>query len=308
MTRYDISELANDANSLIDRLDVTHSVHSDNVNIICLNVCGLVTKSHYPEFKDLMNNYYINMCFTESKTDDTDQVDIPGFEIYMKNRFKFKRVRSGGITPAIREHLHNYIHEIDSNSRYVKWFKLDKNAFNEGGDILFGIVYIPPENSSYCVGDPYGELEQEYVRLSASYDFVCLLGDFNARTSASDDYIEISKNDDAVVHEILENNDQLDVFTNFNIPLKRKSRDERKNNFGNQLLDMCKYNDLFICNGRMGDDKNTGEFTCKNVSVVDYVIGSSKFLTIVETFSVLEFSKLLSDAHRIVLCHCHCHL
>ena len=77
-------------------------------------------------------------------------------------------------------------------------------------------------------------------------------------TLASDDYIEISKNDDDVFHEILEKNDQLDVFTNFKIPLKRESRDERKNNFGNQLLDMCKYNDLFICNCRMGDDKNTG--------------------------------------------------
>ena len=60
---------------------------------------------------------------------------------------------------------------------------------------------------------------------------------------------------------------------------------------------MCKCNDLFICNGRLGDDKDD-EFTCKNVSVVDYVIGSSDLLKIVDTFSVLEFSKLLSDAHR----------
>ena len=41
-----------------------------------------------------MNNYDI-LCFTESKTDDTDQVDTLGFEIYMKNRFKFKRDQAG---------------------------------------------------------------------------------------------------------------------------------------------------------------------------------------------------------------------
>ena len=273
-----------------------HAVHIDNLNILCLNVCGLVTKSQYPEFNDLIAKYDI-LCFTESKTDDTDHINLPGFEIYMKNRFKFKRIRSGGITLAVKCHLANYIHEIDTNSKYVKWFKLDKHAFEVGGDILFGIVYIPPENSSYCIGEPYSELEQEYLRLSDPYDYVCLLGDFNARTSNCSDFIQIDGDDDDLLNEMLENNTQLDVFTNLDIPLNRKSRDARKNNFGNQLLEMCKYNDLFICNGRMGDDTD-GEFTCKNVSVVDYVIGSSDLLKIVDTFSVLEFSKLLSDAHR----------
>ena len=64
---------------------------------------------------------------------------------------------------------------MDTNSKYVKWFKLEKHALEAGGDIIFGIVYIPPENSSYCIWEPYNELEQEYLRLSVAYDYVCLI-------------------------------------------------------------------------------------------------------------------------------------
>ena len=74
------------------------------------------------------------------------------------------------------------------------------------------------------------------------------------------DFIQID-DEDGLLDEMLENNTQMDIFTNLNISLNRKRRDVRKNNFGNQLLEVCKYNDHFICNGRLGDDKD-GEFTC----------------------------------------------
>jgi hypothetical protein len=54
--------------------------------------------------------------------------------------------------------------------------------------------------------------------------------------------------------------------------------DHRKNNFGNLLLEFCKYNNMFICNGRMCNDKGVSKFTSKDASVVDYVIGSISFL------------------------------
>ena len=74
--------------------------------------------------------------------------------------------------------------------------------------------------------------------------------------------------------------------------------DKRKNNFGNQLLEFCKCNNMFICNGRVGDDSDCGKFTSKNSSVVDYVICSSDLLKHVQNFSVLDFSKLYSDVHN----------
>ncbi|CAC5393509.1 unnamed protein product [Mytilus coruscus] len=93
------------------------------------------------------------------------------------------------------------------------------------------------------------------------------------------------------------NDVSLNTLASSNINISRKSMDKKKNNFGNIFLQLYRANDLFICNGRIGDDKGKGQFTCKNVSVVDYVIGSANFLTLLQNFSILETSKLFSDAH-----------
>jgi hypothetical protein len=63
------------------------------------------------------------------------------------------------------------------------------------------------------------------------------------------------------------------------------------------LLDLCKDNDLFIINGRIGNDKGIGKLTCNNSSVVDYVISSVDFFKHIVNFSINEFSKLFSDVH-----------
>jgi hypothetical protein len=54
---------------------------------------------------------------------------------------------------------------------------------------------------------------------------------------------------------------------------------------------------LSIVNGRIGGDKNIGKLTCKNSSIVDYVISSVDFLKCIVDMDVLEFSKLYSDVH-----------
>ena len=64
-----------------------------------------------------------------------------------------------------------------------------------------------------------------------------------------------------------------------------------KNHYGSRLLDLCKGNDLFIINGRIG------KLIGKNSSVVDYVISSVDFLKHIVNFSICEFSKLFSDVH-----------
>jgi hypothetical protein len=50
------------------------------------------------------------------------------------------------------------------------------------------------------------------------------------------------------------------------------------------ILEFCKYNNMFICNGRMCNDKGVGKFTSKDASVVDYVIGSISFLKLGYTY------------------------
>jgi hypothetical protein len=56
------------------------------------------------------------------------------------------------------------------------------------------------------------------------------------------------------------------------------------------IPNICKGNNLFIINGRIGNDKGIGKLTCKNSSV-DYVISSVDFLKHIVNVSINEFSK-----------------
>jgi hypothetical protein len=42
--------------------------------------------------------------------------------------------------------------------------------------------------------------------------------------------------------------------------------DKGKNNSGKLLINLCKGQNLFIMNGRVGSDINIGELTCRNAS------------------------------------------
>jgi hypothetical protein len=42
----------------------------------------------------------------------------------------------------------------------------------------------------YCVGDPFSEIENEFLNFSTNYNYICLFGDFNARTAEEPDFVE----------------------------------------------------------------------------------------------------------------------
>ena len=67
----------------------------------------------------------------------------------------------------------------------------------------------------------------------------------------------------------------LRFLKSLNIPTERKNADLHTNSYGYQLIEFCKNNDLFILNGRVGDDVNPPKLTCKNSSTVDYVISTA---------------------------------
>ena len=52
---------------------------------------------------------------------------------------------------------------------------------------------------------------------------------------------------------------------------------------------------MFIVNGRVGNDKHIGRFTCRNPSVVHYCITSPELLKLLFDFDILESSKQFSD-------------
>ena len=74
------------------------------VNIVYLNVCGLKTRLCFPIFLHFINQYDI-LCFVETKLDDIDKIDIPGYILYTNNRYLKSCVKSGGICLAVRNNL-----------------------------------------------------------------------------------------------------------------------------------------------------------------------------------------------------------
>ncbi|CAG2216217.1 unnamed protein product [Mytilus edulis] len=214
----------------------------------------------YPEFIELIQNYDI-LCFVETKTDDVDEINIPGYTVKMKNRCKFANVKSGGIILAYKSNLSEHIHPIETDSKYIFWFKIDKKMFHLCQDIIFGIVYIPPENSSYCIGDPFNEIEHELLMFSSDHSYICLLGDFNARTGEDLDFTEVTYDEFSGMFDL--NDVSLNTLASSNINISRKSMDEKKNNFGNIFLQLCRANNLFICNGRIGMTKTKANLHVK---------------------------------------------
>lgn len=84
------------------------------------------------------------VCFVESKTDDIDIINFEGYQFNMKNRKPFAKVKSGGIIIGYKNELSSEITILQTDSKFVSWFKISSQLFNLDEDIVFGVVYIPP--------------------------------------------------------------------------------------------------------------------------------------------------------------------
>jgi hypothetical protein len=83
----------------------------------------------------------------------------------------------------------------------------------------------------------------------------CIFGDFNARTGFLSDFVDfdkyvINENFDAITmqHIVMNNLDE------FGFPVERFSFDSKCNNYGQRLIQLCKSANIFIGNGRCGND------------------------------------------------------
>ena len=87
----------------------------------------------------------------------------------------------------------------------------------------------------------------------------CMVGDFNARTGVlqdTDDY------DDTAARICgLDNIDTADHIQRglHNFHYDRNNQDKKVNNSGRMLIELCKFFNLCLANGRIG---NEGDFTC----------------------------------------------
>lgn len=257
----------------------------------------------YPEFVNLLNKHDI-LCLTETKTDDLDEINHENFIFHIKNRKKISNFRSGGIALGYRKSLQKFIHPIKTDCQFVLWFSIDGKCFNISENVIIGIVYIPPINTLYTSEDAMSEIESEFHNFQINTNHIFLVGDFNSRIGKENDFYEFSEFDEHVSEDFIDVNEFNNVtfLDTLNIPRKRNSQDLVVNSYGRKLLDFCKNNNMYVLNGRVGKDR-IGKVTCKNISVVDYVVSSASSFCQIYGFEVLDFCKLFSDVHS-PLCLC----
>ncbi|VDI15733.1 Hypothetical predicted protein [Mytilus galloprovincialis] len=163
--------------------------------------------------------------------------------------------------------------------------------------ISLGLFIFHRKTQKYSSPDAFREIETDILKFSTKCKYMCLNGDFNSRTSTDADFIPTDGNDISDIlnlPEIAENDTYK--FEIYNIPIARNNKDKTKNNYGKLLLDLCKFTNMYIINGRIGENM-AGERTSKNAAVVDYFIGSLDFINIISNSKVLDFSCLYSDIH-----------
>ena len=102
------------------------------------------------------------------------------------------------------------------------------------------------------------------MSVCSSHKYVLLAGDFNARTSELRDFTE---NDEFLADIFYFDSETCNFFSQanslepYNIAITRQSHDKHTNNHGYKLIDICKNNNIFILNGRFGNDRGMGGYT-----------------------------------------------
>ena len=183
------------------------------------------------------------------------------------------------------------------------WAKLE---LCDNVHFILGNVYVPNESSIHYDEEWHNGISSDIIYLSNySLPFV-LIGDFNARTGTMCDFFD--EVDESTVKEcgldlardlpgMYSAKEDLEMM---GIELVRHNMDKCINNNGRKLVELCQVFNFTILNGRFGDDKGVGEYTCttaRGQSVIDYTLMSSELLPIIKDFKVDIFDSCLSDSH-----------
>ena len=105
-----------------------------------------------------------------------------------------------------------------------------------------------------------------------------IIGDFNSRTGTANEIMLLDNDDIVLDSSYFKYPDVLNTLKYLNMPVKRSNVDKSTNRNGDNLVDLCKVQELVIVNGRIGADKNIGRTTCDDISTIDYVICTPDFL------------------------------
>ena len=129
------------------------------------------------------------MIFQESKTDGLDVLELANdYMCFAKHRRNAKS-KTAEIEIVFKRYLLKSLTFISSESEFVQWVRVSKDIFTIDSDLFLGCIYISTENSKYSSLEAFNEIESELIQLSSGCDYFSLIGDFNAKTGDTQDYI-----------------------------------------------------------------------------------------------------------------------
>ena len=176
------------------------------------------------------------------------------------------------------------------------WIKIDKRILLSDQDVYLCYVYVRDRNSKVAQQEENDSFEilQSDISKYKTLGKIFVTGDFNSRTADEPDFL---------LHDYYLNVGMNENLRDNESPL-RKSRDIVLDNYGRRLLDLCKSTDLLIANGRLGDDKDIGEFICVTScgrSAVDYLLLSLYDFDCVSHLSICDTDEH-SDHSALYFC------
>jgi hypothetical protein len=129
-----------------------------------------------------------------------------------------------------------------------------------------------------------------YSNLGAVYIF----GDFNSR---------VGQKNDCIIHDKI-NVCTDDIDYSPDDTSSRASIDERHNNHGTKLLDLCKATGLRIVNGRLGDSNHYTFLSHNGCSVIDYLLTYDCNFAQINSFTIVGFTEWSDHAPLLFSLQC----
>ncbi len=245
---------------------------------------------HRDFISEIGNSDIVGLTETHIHKEILGELDIPGYSrIAYKNETITGKTKKGhgGIAVFIKEHLVKKVTPIQTDREYSIWIKI-KNEVSQGQDDTFlSFVYMNPHKSNADDTKKFRVLQDEVMHFQKK-GHVILTGDINARTGKRNDYILPDK------HNLISEEGEED---NSSCLPERNSEDQKLDNRGEEVLEMCKSLGLAILNGRKPGDM-FGKFTSiqwNGCSVVDYVISDFGAFDDILFLEVGKYSPWLSD-------------
>ena len=272
------------------------------LNILVWNIRGINDKVFDEDMQEFMFKNDI-ILLTETHTEKLSEKKYNTIPHFVYKDFPRKSPNapgpSGGIGIYIRAELAEGI-ELLSTDESIVWLRLRSSFFAWERDKLIACIYFSPKDSTYIhstnVRTDYFSILSEQLAKYNMEDDIILCGDFNSRTGNLVDHYEHIPGTEGELERLAHTSV---ISHDSRLRGKRFSQDSSINEYGRELLHICKSTGLSIMNGRIGKIENTGDFTCykeKGASVVDYLMCKPNVMSCIRDFRILP--KRVESDHR----------